>query len=504
MTITKRLTSGLFAGIVSLLVLACTSQQEAVPFTPPEPTQAPDIAATVTARDRDLPQGGPTATPVPASVSQAAGEFASSYDSLSRQWDALHRDMDAWRQGLASCDASSARVALREFAGDFSAVSRSAGGLSRHAMVREMSDQLTRAAQMEEAALRRLRDTWQPGQPMPAPFGGNGNGEKDQDAGNGMAGAPPQPGFEGVAQARADALTLRQGAADRLSDLQDITSVDAEAQVAEFATAFDALSAQWDQFHSDYDAFRAAHPALSPEDSLAQLNRLVKQHREIVLAQRNLPSGANSRYASDLLASAARDEDSALRRLRGSFQQDGQQDAGPGTDGASSGSPPTTEEKKEGGEPGMEGTPTPTPESNGATAEEVPIQAGDPGLFDAFDEQLALTGQARREAALALDGAVSQASAASRTAVAGFALGYDGLTRRWNGFHDGYDNWMATEGGCDRAAVTGDIGGFALRMGEIASAARQLPRAAPLRSLGELTVEAAQREEDALRALRAD
>jgi hypothetical protein len=61
---------------------------------------------------------------------------------------------------------------------------------------------------------------------------------------------------------------------------------------------------------------------------------------------------------------------------------------------------------------------------------------------------------------------------------------------------------MATEGGCDRAEVTAAIGGFALRMGDIAASARQLPKARPLRSLGELTVEAAQREEEALRELR--
>ena len=147
-------------------------------------------------------------------------------------------------------------------------------------------------------------------------------------------------------------------------------------------------------------------------------------------------------------------------------------------------------------------TPTPAPEGNGPPEVEVSIQAGDPGLFDAFDEQLGLTNQARREAGLALAGAVSAASADSRAAVTSFTIGHDGLVRSWDGFHGDYDSWMATEGGCDRAEVTAAIGGFALRMGEIAASARQLPKAAPLRPLGELTVEAAQREEEALRELR--
>ena len=224
MMITRRVTRLFAVCSILLLALACTAQQGAEPFTPPEPTAAPDIAATVTARDRALPQGGPEATPVPASISQAASEFAASYASLSQEWDGVHRDLDTWRQGLTSCDASSVRVALRGFSGDFSAVSRAAAGLSRHPSVRGMSDQLIEAARQEEAALRWLRDTWQPGESGPAPepepvsssFGNGGNGDskgdsdKDNGAGNVVAAAALQPGFEGVAQARANALSLRQ------------------------------------------------------------------------------------------------------------------------------------------------------------------------------------------------------------------------------------------------------------------------------------------------------
>ena len=522
MMTTKRLTGLLALGFILLLALACTAQQGAEPFTPPEPTAAPDIAATVTARDRALPQGGPEPTPVPASVSQAASEFAASYATLSQDWDGVHRDLDTWRQGLTSCDASSVRVALRGFSGDFSAVSRAAAGLSRHPSVRGMSDQLIEAARQEEAALRRLRDTWRPGQPGPASepeaasssFGGNGgSGESDKDngAGNAVAAAALQPGFEGVAQARANALSLRQGVADQLSDLQDMTGADAEAQVAAFVAAHGALGEQWDQFQADYDSFRAAQPGQTPEESLKRLNSLVGQHREIVLAQRALPSGANTRYVSDVLAEAVQDEDSALRRLRGSFQQGGDVegaaggDSGPGLFPGLFGLPvpgDAAKETPENGEGGMEASPTPEPKSGGGPAADVSIQAADPGLFDAFDEQLGLTNQARREAGLALAGAVSAASADSRAAVTSFTIGHDGLVRSWDGFHGDYDSWMATEGGCDRAEVTAAIGGFALRMGEIAASARELPKAAPLRPLGELTVEAAQREEEALKELR--
>ncbi len=523
MIITRRVTRLFAVCSILLLALACTAQQRAEPFLPPEPTAAPDIAATVTARDRALPQGGPEPKPVPASVSQAASEFAASYAALSQEWDGVHRDLDTWRQGLTSCDASSVQVALRGFSGDFSAVSRAAASLSRHPSVRGMSDQLIEAARQEETALRRLRDTWQPGESGPAPepasssFGnggnGDGKGDPDKDDANGTALPALQPGFEGVAQARANALSLRQGVADQLSDLQDMTGADAEAQVVAFATAFDSLNSQWDRFHEDYDTFRATQPSMTPEGSLEGLNQLVDQHRELVLLHRSVPSGANTRYVSDVLAGAVQDEDSALRRLRGSFQQGGDAEGKAGGDSASGlfsglfGLPvpgDAVAETPENGEGGMEETPTPTPapEGNGPPDVKVSIQAGDPGLFDAFDEQLGLSNQARREAGLALAGAVSAASADSRAEVTSFTIGHDGLVRSWDGFHGDYDSWIAAEGGCDRAAATAAIGGFALRMGEIAASARQLPKAAPLRPLGELTVEAAQREEEALRGLR--
>ncbi len=518
MMITKRITRWLAPGAILLLALACTTQQQAEPFTPPEPTAAPDIAATVAARDRAMPQGGPLPTPAPAQVSQAAGEFASSYAALSQQWDRVRRDLDGWRQGLTSCEASSVQVALRGFSGGFSGVSQAANGLSRHPSVRDMSDRLIEAAQKEEAALRRLRDNWQPGQagpalvsgPAPASSHSNGNGAKDN---GGAAVSPARPGFEGVAQARAGALALRQRVADQLSDLQGLTGVDAEARVAAFVTAFDALSVQWDRFHADYDAFRAVRPSLTPERSLSRLNALVEQHREIVLAHRALPSATNTRYVSDLLAAAVRDEDSALRRLRGSFRQDGRQDGrqvGEGGESAPAigqlsglpGPPPAGETEKDGN--GMEEGAMPEASAEGPSDAEVNIQAGDPGLFDAFDERMARTNDALRQAGIALDAAASEASPGGRAAVAGFTTGYDALLRQWDGFHGGYDTWMAAEGGCDRAAVTAAIGGFALRMGDIATSARQLPRAAPLRTLGELAVEAARREEEALRQLRGD
>ena len=79
-----------------------------------------------------------------------------------------------------------------------------------------------------------------------------------------------------MAQARANALALRQSVADQLNDLQDMTGVDAEDQVAAFATAVDALGEQWDQFQADYDSFRATQPGDDARRrAWSGLNRLV-------------------------------------------------------------------------------------------------------------------------------------------------------------------------------------------------------------------------------------
>ena len=101
-----------------------------------------------------------------------------------------------------------------------------------------------------------------------------------------------------------------------------------------------------------------------------------------------------------------------------------------------------------------------------------------------------------------MDRAVSASADDGRVAADVFATAYDALLGRWQDFHADYDRWLANEGGCDRAAVSKDLGGFTLRMEEIAAAARSLPQAPPLRPLVELTVEAAQREAQVLRLLR--
>ena len=522
MTMTKRLFRWLAPSLLLLLALACTTQQPAAPFQPPEPTTAPNIAATVAARDRALPTGGPLPTAVPPEVIGAAKDFAVAYDALSEEWDLLNQDLAAWRLGFPSCDESSVPVALISLTGNFTDVSQAARDLSRHPAVRWMSDQLIDAAQTEESALRRLRDSWQTGQSgptpklIPQPESGvplPGEGPPNDGPETGGAG---QAGYEEVALARYESLIMRKKVADQLSDLTSRTSVESQRQVGTFQAAFDALSAQWDQFHEDYDSFRVTRPDLTSAETLDKLNALVEQHRQVVLTHRALPANPATQTVSDLVVAAIEKEDSALRRLRNSFQQLHNSDSDEASSSSqSSGGPvvdvgplPAEGMEQANGEAGKdevmameEATPLPPPTGFSAPAS-VGIGVDASGAFDALEEQIAQTSESRREARLVLDEAVRETSAANRAAVASFANDYDSLLDNWRSFHQEYDTWLATEGGCDRADVTAALGDFASRVGEIASSARQLPRATALRPLGELTVEAAEREEEALNDLR--
>jgi hypothetical protein len=126
----------------------------------------------------------------------------------------------------------------------------------------------------------------------------------------------------------------------------------------------------------------------------------------------------------------------------------------------------------------------------------------DRSLFDAFDAQLIASNSLRRDVAHVLTDLTEDARGVSRDAVDDFTSQYAALALKWDAFHQGYDVWRVSEGGCDRAQVVATLRGFVLQFGEVANSVRSLPRAVFLQPMGELFVEAAEREEETLKALR--
>ena len=462
----------LITGGVLLLAIACGSTSAAARPTLATPTPPPDIRATERARDSAAPDRIPTTTPVPPQVSQTAQDFASGHLVINQEWDELHRDFDKWRQGLITCDSSSVQANLVRFSGNFAGTTETARSLSRHSAVRDLSDQLIKAAEEEEQALRRLRDNWKPDSDEAEPVNGSGaSGSGSDDSDSGQAGNQDQPVFEGVAIARSSASAIQKSVADQLTDLQEKTGPASESKVGEFSDAVKSASASWDRFHRDYDSFRTDQSGLTPEQAERALGGLVNDFRAVVLAVRDLPSTSATDSAASLLAEAVEEEDLALRLLRGALPKP------------------------------MENS-TDSSENGDESADEIVLVPGDPPLFDLFDVQIVEANSARRQARKELASATESVSADSGAAVEAFANQYADLNQEWDAFHKDYDRWRSTEGGCDRTKAVETLGGFTLRSAELSGSVRDLPRATFLRPLGELMVEAAEREEGALRELR--
>ena len=462
----------LITGSILLLAIGCGSAAPAASPSLGNPTQTPNIPAPEAAKGPAAPVRIPPATPVPPQVSQTAQEFDSGYRAINQEWDELHRDFDNWRQSLITCDPSSVQSTLVRFSGSFAGTTETARSLSRHSAVRDLSDQLIKAAEEEEQALRRLRDNWKPDSDEAEPVNGSGaSGSGSDDSDSGQAGNQDQPVFEGVAIARSSASAIQKSVADQLTDLQEKTGPASESKVGEFSDAVKSASASWDRFHRDYDSFRTAQSGLTPGQAERALGDLVDDFRAVVLAVRDLPSTSATDSAASLLAEAVEEEDLALRLLRGALPKP------------------------------MENS-TDSSENGDESADEIVLVPGDPPLFDLFDVQIVEANSARRQARKELASATESVSADSGAAVEAFASQYADLNQEWDAFHKDYDRWRSTEGGCDRTKAVEALGGFTLRSAELSGSVRDLPRATFLRPLGELMVEAAEREEGALRELR--
>ena len=436
----------LLTGGVLLAAIACGSSSPAATGSVSTPIPTLDIPATVSARGPAVPVRIPTATPVSPEVQQIAQQFNTGYDAINQEWDQLHQDFDAWRQGLITCDPSAVQASLVRFSGSIAGTTETARSLSRHSSVRGLADQLILAAEQEEEALRLLRDTWKPdlGEEEPEPEAS----EQDESS-----------VFEGVAVARSAASAIQKRVADQLSDLQQQTTPAAKTKVDDFDAAVQSASSDWDRFHRNYDSFRTVQGGLTSEEAADRLGDLVNEFTDVVLAIRDLPSTPSTDRAALLLANAVEDEDLALRMLRGAIPN------------------------------GEEG--------NG----EAPA-TGETTLFDFFDVEVVAANAARRQAGLELASALESVSSDSRNAIEAFVTQYTALNEEWAAFHGEYDGWRSTEGGCNRTKAVQALGGFAIRASELSGDVRDLPRATFLRPLGELMVEAAEREEGALKELR--
>lgn len=406
------------AGVVLLFLLAACSSEE--PAAPPPSGE---------------PAGTTIQTPVPQEAKDVALEFDRQYRAINQDWERFHDDFDQWRGGLQACEPGAAQAAFRGFASDYNDVPAKVLALPRPSSLRTVADKLIEASQEEAAALRRLRDRWQP---------------DDTSL------------LEAVDLARSAAAAVQKEVEDKTADLQEEADPDAVAEAEEFSTAFEKVEADWEEFHDNYDSLLRMQAELTSEEIGEQLADLAGQLADIVGLVGDLPSADATEELGETLRDAASEEEKGLAELQDSVKASAE------TNGGASGSP----------------------------------SSGHSDAFDAFDQLVEKSEKALSQVKRDLKDMVEEGPAKDAAAVQRFSEEYDELLDAWDQFHRGYDEWLRTEGECDRAAVIERLREFGLEFSELARRSRELPQTSFLRPMGNLMTEAADREEEALRVLR--
>ena len=407
----------------------------------------------------DGEETGPTSTPVDTAPSssatlsgadrQAAQDFASQRESLELEWDQFHQDLDDWRSGLTLCHESAARDALREFAAEFDGITEKTRDLPRARVTREFADMLIGAAEAEAGAFRQLRDRWQT---------------------NNLS------LFEALEQQRSNAARDQNEVADLATELEEELeeASDPEDTQAreEFSAAFDQVQDDWEAFHTQYADLLDEAGRLTPTEILDRLDQLIQQFTEIVDAVQELPTDAVVQDMTEMLKGPAEDELELLVEIHDALAQAVREAAA--ADQEDEQDAPVEEETGHSVEPLL----------NFMTR---PISAAEETLGEVEED---ITDLLERDAIEDLK--------ELRT----FTSAYEDLLGDWDEFHQRYSEWRRTEGGCNRTKVLEALTEFDVRIGAIGLGVRDLPKSGYLLPMYNLLVEAAEREEGAIRTLR--
>lgn len=388
----------------------------------------------------------------------AVDEFASQQAALDGEWGQLREEFDAWSAGLTACRPSSMRQALNGFAIDFNGVTEQARNLTRAQTSGELADILIAAAEAEEAAYRQLRDRWQP---------------------NNVA------LFEAVETQRTEAAQAHAQAADRAIELRGTfeDSPDAET-VAEFSLAFDKVKGDWQGLHDTYTELREEAESIEVQEVLDGLDELIKQLNAVIDALDELPHLAGTENAVDELLGAAKAERKELRTA-----------AKPKITKTAATKSSSASKAGAGDEEGSDDENSDTEKEEAEETLELPD-------FAKADASVEESETALKQAARTLRSIADVDVEKSLGELATFNSEHRRLRAAWDDFHDAYNDWLESEGGCNRANVISELDRFNLRMTNLSRDVRALPQTGFLLPMYTLMVDAAEREATALRTLR--
>ena len=455
------LTAPLAVAVFLVGILACG--QDAT-VAAPAGLKTPNIQATVTALALSQARAL-TPTPLPEGARQKLQAFAAGHKSTSADWDRFRQDMDQWRSGAVVCLPASVESALDAFARSALGVTQTARSLDRLPSLEGLANALAAAAERESAAFELLSNNWRPetGLSSQAPSQTPGSFQQFESVRSSVA-------LERGKVARS--LKARQTSVDGAS----LTAIEA------FASDVKILEADWDQFHRDYDAFRVEQVQLGDDAAAERLGDLVTQLAAIVDSVRNLPDTPLTREIADQLADAADGEQLLLRRLLGSI----------GGDGAL-----ITVEAI----PVLPDELAITGTGNGGTGS-LGVALDGATVFDVFDTQIALVNRLRRALGNELRDARASLTESGQADLAVFLWQTRALDREWDDFHDSYDDWRRTNGGCDQAQALEALGRLAQKFSQTVRDVKDLSSFPLVREMGEQLIQAVEREQAAVLSLR--
>ena len=388
-----------------------------------------------------------TAKPLSASDLEALDEFAAQQQAVGQDWDRFHQEFDQWRAGLTFCHRSSMQEALQEFAVGFNAVTEQARNLPRTSVNRDLSNVLIAAAEAEESAFRQLRDRWQP---------------------NSLS------LFETVEQQRSNAARAQKDVEDLALELQEelekATDPEEVRALNEFSAAFDLIRDSWEEFHDDYIVLIQEAENLDDPVVLNRLEQLIRQFGGVSRAISRLPVADAAEDSAGTLEETAEAELTAMTNIRSALAQAIEQ---------------AVAAAEQSDIPG--------------DGESIQVAGALLAPMDAIITGVEIT---LKEISDTIDDALDQGAAEDLEEIQVFIGDYGRLIERWDAFHQRYNEWRRVEGGCDRSEVLQSLNEFNIRIGELVRRVRNLPQTGYLLPMYNLLVEAAEREEGAVRALR--
>ena len=394
-----------------------------------------------------------TAVPLSESERAVVEDFSEQSRSLEGEWNEFREEFDDWRAGLIDCHPSSVQDALKDFAVEFKAVTDQAIDLPRAPLTKDLADSLISAAAAEEAAFRELRDRWQP---------------------NAVS------LFEAVEMRRTEAGSAQKSAQDAVVSLQrqleeeEEDQPEGEAFDEDFLQALESVIEDWDGLHEEYYDLLVHLSVLDVPNILTRLGVLGERLVEIAAVVRDLPATGKKESVAEALSEAAQAELSALRHLiRLLASVDGPADPAP----SDAESPPDDSRQSTGTEPDIV-----------SLFSEMNAQVKD------VEDEL---NDARKLTPRDIEGDREQ----NLADLADYLEGHLALVAEWEAFHNRYDQWRRSEGGCNRTEVARELARFNVEVGRLAQEVRDLPHLSHLLPIYDALVDAAELEEGAVRSL---